>query len=116
LIAIFAVALGALGMARDLHAASHVSAEAHAVCVADLHDSAPASLPLDSSSEDPDCPTCDLLAVLSKSAITQATTLAVEPAPAIAAVDEIAPSVPVVAQRIDDNRTRGPPAVLRCTA
>jgi hypothetical protein len=115
LVAIFVLALGAMGMARDLHAANHASTDGpHAVCAAEHSDTAPASLPLDSSNNEPDCPTCDLLAVLSKSAISQTTTIVVAPALSITAVDEIVPSDPVVAQRLDDNRTRGPPAVLRC--
>jgi hypothetical protein len=114
LIAIFVVALGAMGAARDLHAASHALSAEHSACVAALTDTSPASLPLDSSSNERDCPTCDLLAVLSKSALNQTTVIVVEPAPSIAAVDEVAPSDPVVVQSIDDNRTRGPPASFRC--
>ncbi len=115
LVAIFVLALGAMGMARDLHAAAHASADGHhAVCAADLATTAPASLPIDSTNDEPDCPTCDLLAVLAKGVLTQTTPVDSELTPAITALSETTPTQPVVVDFVNANRTRGPPAVLRC--
>ncbi len=115
LVAIFVLALGAMGMVRDLHAADHASSDGHhAVCASEHADTTPASLPIDSSDDEPDCPTCDLLAVLAKGVVTQTAAVVAEPAPASATINEAASTNPVVAEFVNANRTRGPPAVLRC--
>lgn len=116
LIAILLVALGGMGFVRDAHAAKH-SADPSLphVCEADLADSSPASLPLDGGQpSDKDCPTCDLLALLTKSVAITSVPVTIDHAVLVRTFDAPAAADPLVSDTLDDNRTRGPPAVYRC--
>lgn len=110
LIAILLVVLGGMGFVRDLHAASHsIENLAVAACEHELTDTAPASMPLDGDRHEDDCPTCDLLAVLNKSVAITSVQVAVDRAVLVRVFNAPAAADPVVADRLDANRTRGPP-------
>jgi hypothetical protein len=117
LIAILLVALGGMGFVRDAHASKHSTDPSLThVCEADVADSSPASLPLDGGQpdEEEDCPTCDLLAVLTKSVAITSTPVTIDHAVLVRMIDAPAAADPLIADTLDDNRTRGPPAVSRC--
>jgi len=107
MLAVLVVALGAMGFARDLHAASHA---AKVVCAHDDADGAPVpSLPSETPKKPQDCPTCDLLAVLSHGAPSLAAPAVADAAPLILVAEASPRTVAAVAERVDANRTRGPP-------
>ncbi len=110
MVAILLVVLGGMGFVRDVHAASHSFENvAAAACEHELADTAPASLPLEGGQHEDDCPTCDLLAVLSKSVAITSVPVTVDHAVLVRIFDAPAAADPVVADRLDANRTRGPP-------
>lgn len=110
MIAILLVVLGGMGFVRDLHAASHSFENvAGAVCEHDLADSSPASMPLDGGEHEDECPTCDLLAVLSKGVAITSVPVTIDHAVVVRTFDAPAAADPVISDRLDANRTRGPP-------
>ena len=114
LIAMLLVVLGGMGFVRDLHAASHSFENVAATtCDHDLADTSPASLPLDGTHHQDDCPTCDLLAVLSKSVAITCAPVVIDHAVLVRLTDAPAAADPILADHPDANRTRGPPAVSR---
>lgn len=116
LIGLLVVAIGAVGLLRDVHAASHAARDAQAACL--IEDEHPEhTLPAPAAPADPDatdCDTCDLLAVLSKSIDTSTPTGPVATGEFVSPLLLPTPERPVVAEQRRADRSRAPPAAFRC--